>query len=139
MNERGHGWILFAAIILGVAGIMRIFDAIWAFRYHGVTPEHLQDALFGTNLKTYGWVYLIVGVILMLCSLAVMRGSQAGRWIGVVAGAIGAISAIWWMPYYPIWSVTYIGLGVVVIYALVAFGGPDAREVTLDPETLRRM
>lgn len=32
MNDRGHGWILFAAIVLGVAGIMRIFDAIWAFR-----------------------------------------------------------------------------------------------------------
>ena len=38
MDRRGEGWILFAAIALGVAGIMRIFDAIWAFRYHGVLP-----------------------------------------------------------------------------------------------------
>ena len=44
MNERGQGWILFAAIVLGVGGIMRIFDAIWAFRYHGVVPQHLEDA-----------------------------------------------------------------------------------------------
>jgi hypothetical protein len=123
MNERGSGWILFAAIILAVAGIMRVFDAIWAFRYHGVLPQNLEDAIFGTSLKTYGWVYLVVAVILILCAFAVMAGSQVGRWVGVVAGAIGAISAVWWMPYYPIWSITYVGLGVAVIYALVAYGG----------------
>ena len=78
MNDRGHGWILFASIVLGVAGIMRIFDAIWAFRYHGAVPQNLEDAIFGTSLKTYGWVYLIVGIILILCGLAVMGRSQLG-------------------------------------------------------------
>ena len=29
---------------------MRIFDAIWAFLYHGVLPQDLEDALFGTSL-----------------------------------------------------------------------------------------
>jgi len=28
MDRRGGGWVLLAAIVLGVAGIMRIFDAI---------------------------------------------------------------------------------------------------------------
>ena len=42
MNDRGHGWILFAGIVLGVAGVMRIFDAIWAFRYHGAAPKTLK-------------------------------------------------------------------------------------------------
>ncbi|HXY27141.1 MAG TPA: hypothetical protein VEH82_02575 [Acidimicrobiales bacterium] len=123
MNERGHGWILFASIVLGVAGIMRIFDSIWAFRYHGVLPQNLEDAIFGTSLKTYGWVYLIVGILLILCAFAVISRSQIGRWVGVVAAAIAAISAVWWMPYYPIWSLTYVGLGVLVIYALIAYGG----------------
>jgi len=35
MDRRGGGWVAFAAIVLGVAGIMRVFDAIWAFRYRG--------------------------------------------------------------------------------------------------------
>lgn len=55
MEQRGDGWIVFAAIVLGVAGIMRVFDAIWAFRYHGVLPENLENAVFGSSLKTYGW------------------------------------------------------------------------------------
>jgi len=133
MNERGHGWLLFAAIVLGVAGVMRIFDAIWAFRYHGVLPQNLEDAIFGTSLKTYGWVYLIVGILLILCGLAVTARSQIARWVGVAAGAIGAISAVWWMPYYPIWSLTYVGLGVLVIYALVAHGARSEELTSNEP------
>lgn len=45
MDRRDEGWLVFAAIVLGVAGIMRIFDAIWAFRYHGVLPENLEGAI----------------------------------------------------------------------------------------------
>ena len=127
MNGRGSGWILFAAIVLGVAGIMRIFDAIWAFSYHGTLPANLEDALFGHSLKTYGCIYLIVAVVLIISAFLVLSGSQVGRWIGIIAAAIGCISAIWWMPYYPIWSLTYIAIGVLVIYALAAYGGqPEA-------------
>ncbi len=126
MEERGDGWIVFAAIMLGVAGIMRVFDAIWAFRYHGALPENLENAIFGHSLKTYGWIYLIVAAILIVCALAVLQRSQIARWVGVVAGAVAAISAVWWMPYYPIWSLTYIGIGVAVIYALVAYGSRSA-------------
>jgi len=31
MDDRGGGWVLFAGITLGLAGVLRIFDAIWAF------------------------------------------------------------------------------------------------------------
>jgi hypothetical protein len=126
MDNDGKGWLVFAAVILGVAGIMRIFDAIWAFRYKGAVPEHLQSALLGTTLKNYGWLWLIVGIVLILCALGVMARSQISRWIGVFAGAVIAVSAIWWMPYYPIWSLAYIGIGVLVIYALVVEGGRAA-------------
>ncbi len=73
-----------------------------ACRYHGALPQHLEDAIFGTSLKTYGWVYLVVGVLLILSAFAVMSRSQLGIWVGVVFAALASISAIWWMPYYPI-------------------------------------
>ena len=126
MDNDGHGWLIFAAVALGVAGIMRIFDAIWAFRYHGAVPENLQNALWGTTLKNYGWLWLIVGIILILCAFGVLARSQVSRWIGIFAGAVAAISAIWWMPYYPIWSLTYIGVGIFVIYALAAHGSRES-------------
>ena len=125
-RTQGGGWIVFAAVVLAVAGIMRIFDAIWAFTYDGPLPENLQDALFGHSLNTYGWIYLIVGLLLIGCAFLVLNGSQVGRWVGITAGAIAAISAIWWMPYYPIWSLAYIALGILVVYALAAYGQREA-------------
>ena len=127
MDEKGEGWLFFAAIVLGIAGIMRIFDAIWAFSYHGALPENLENAIFGHSLKTYGWVYLVVGIVLIICAGGVIARSQISRWFGIFAGAVMAISAIWWMPYYPVWSLTYIVVGVFVIYALAVHG---EREVT---------
>ncbi len=89
-----------------------------------------QAAIVGHSLKTYGWVYLAVAVILIVSAFALIAGrSHIGRWIGVVAGAILAISAIWWMPYYPIWSLTYIAVGVLVVYALVAHGAREGISV----------
>jgi magnesium-transporting ATPase (P-type) len=128
-DDRGRSWLLFAGIVLMVGGVMRFFDALWAFHYHGVLPQNLEDAIFGHSLSTYGWLWLVVAIVVFLSGLLVMSQSQmaqwtgqVGRWIGVLAGAIISITAIWWIPYYPIWSLLYIGLGVLVIYALIAHG-----------------
>jgi len=121
--ESGDGWLFFAGTILGLAGIMRIFDGIWAFRYDGAVPDKLEGAVLGTSLTTYGWVWIVVGVILIVSSFAVLSRSQFARWIGIIAGGIMAISAIWWMPYYPVWSLVYIMIGALVVYGLAAHGG----------------
>ena len=126
MRPEGEGWLFFAGTVLGIAGIMRIFDAIWAFRYHGAVPDNLQNAIFGHSLKTYGWVYIVVAAILLLSSFGVMARSQFSRWIGIFAGAVMAIGAVWWMPYYPVWSLVYIFIGVLLIYGLAAHGSKES-------------
>jgi hypothetical protein len=117
------GWVVFASIVIATAGVQRIFDAIWAFRYDGAVPDDLQGAIFGRSLTTYGWVWLAVAAVYFLGAWLVLDGSNVGRWFGIVVAAIGAVSAIWWMPYYPVWSLTYVGLGGLVIYALAVHGG----------------
>jgi hypothetical protein len=126
MDDRGHGWIVFSAVVLGVAGVMRILDSIWAFRYHGVLPQNLEDAVFGTSLKTYGWLYLFVGIVLILAAFAVMTRSQIARWVGIVAGAVAVITSVGWLPYYPIWALVYIAIGIMVIYGLTAYGSRES-------------
>ncbi len=123
MEKRGTGWLLFAGIVLIWAGIMKVFDSIWAFSYHGVLPYNLEAAIFGHSLKTYGWVDLGVAAILLICGFLVVRGSSIARWVGIVAAAIAGISAIWWIPFYPIWALVYIVLAALVIYALAVYGG----------------
>jgi hypothetical protein len=119
----GSGWLFFAGTVLGITGIMRFFDALWAFRYDGVVPDNLQGALLGHSLTTYGWVWLIVAVILIFSSFAVLTRSQFARWIGIFAGAVLVITAFWWMPFYPVWSLAYVMIGMLLIYGLAVHGG----------------
>ena len=123
---RGQGWLFFAGTILGLAGLMRLLDSFWAFRYHGAIPDGLQNGVLGSNLTNYAWAWLIVGIVLIAASVLVMVRSQLARWIGYLAAVVGGLSAMTWMPYYPIWSLTYVGLAVLVFYALARYGGHQA-------------
>jgi hypothetical protein len=125
-ETQGSGMLFFAGTMLGLAGIMRIIDSIWAFSYKGALPDGLRDGALGSNLKNYAWLWLAVGVILLVSSGFVLVRSQFARWVGLFAAAIAGISAITWMPYYPIWSLTYIAIAVTVFYALARYGGPEA-------------
>jgi hypothetical protein len=119
----GSGWLFFAGTVLGLAGLMRIVDSIWAFRYNGALPAGLKDGVLGDNLTTYGWVWLIIGIVLIISSVLLLGGSQFARWIGFFAATIMAISAVTWMPYYPVWSLTYIVIAVLTFHALSKYGG----------------
>jgi hypothetical protein len=125
------GWLTFSAVVLIVAGTMRIFDAIWAFRYNGAVVDNLHDAIFGHSLTTYGWVWLVVGVILIVAGFLVLSptptlSAEISRWIGILAAAVAAITAISWMPYYPVWSLIYVAIAIMVIYGLSAHFGEEA-------------
>jgi hypothetical protein len=122
-EDRGFGWLFFAGTVLGLAGLMRIVDAIWAFSYNGALPERLEDSVIGDNLTTYAWLWLVVGAVLIVSSFLILTRSQFARWVGFIAATIGAISAMFWMPYYPIWSLTYVGIMVLTFYALAVHGG----------------
>ena len=119
------GWLTFSAVVLIIAGIMRVIDAIWAFGYHGAIPDNLQGALLGHSLATYGWIWLIIGIVLIAAGVLVLGPGDApsaeiSRWVGIIAAALGAISAMFVMPYYPVWSLLYILIAILVIYGLSA-------------------
>ena len=124
-DDRGSGWLAFAAVLLIFTGIMRVFDAIWAFRFNGALPDHLSDSVFGDNLDNYGWISLVVAAILLFAGFGVLSRLQFARWIGIIAAGIAGLSAITWVWYYPIWSLIYVILAVMVMYALIIYGGRE--------------
>jgi hypothetical protein len=124
MAEGPSGWVRFASIVLIFAGIMRVLDSIWAFRYNGVLPDDLDGGTLGSNLTTYAVVYLIVGALLIATGIYVLTRSEFFRWVGVVAGIIGGLSGAVWLPYYPVWALVYVGMSVLVVYALIAHFEP---------------
>jgi hypothetical protein len=126
------GWVTFAAVVMLVAGIARVLDGVWAFHYNRAVPDNLQGALFGNSLSTYAWTWIAVGGLLIFVGLGYLgigwlAGTQLGRWTGIIAAGLGGLTAMEWMPYYPVWTLLYVGIAVVVIYALVVHPHPGAR------------
>ncbi|HWS46853.1 MAG TPA: hypothetical protein VN636_13385 [Acidimicrobiia bacterium] len=121
-EEQGSGWLTFAAIVLMFAGVMKLFDSIWAFRAKN-TFANLPNATLGSTLKNYGWYWLILGILLIMAGFGVLNRSQLARWFGIVVVAVAGIASMAWMPYYPIWALTYVAIAILVIYGLAAHGG----------------
>jgi hypothetical protein len=126
-EEKGEGLVFFAGLMLGLAGVMRIVDAIWALRFEGNIA--FEDGLVGEKIDNYGWVWLLVGIVLILAGILVIQRSQFARWIGIIAAAVAGISAMFWIPYYPIWSLVYVIVAFTVVYALAVYGGREGAEV----------
>lgn len=122
-QRRGEGWLLFSAVVMITAGIMRILDALWAFDKDDEISEELQVVLWEDGLAAYGWLWLAVGVLLIAAGLGVLSGAEWARWFGIVVAALGAISAFLWIYVFPIWSLVGALVAFAVIYGLATYGG----------------
>ena len=124
------GWLVFSGVVLIIAGVMRVIDALWALQSKGALPSDLKDALLGHSLSTYGWLWLVAGIVLIAAGVLVLGptdrvGAEWARWVGIIAAGLGAVSAIFLMPYFPVWCFLYILLAVAVIYGLSAHFGDE--------------
>lgn len=126
--HRRLGQLIFAAVLMGAAGITLISTAVWAFSFHGVYSRDLRKALNGHTLTSAGVLFLVGGIVLIVCAAGVLVGPRVNRWVrlvgrlvGIVVAAAGAISSIWLVAYYPGWAVTYTVLGVFIVYTLTLY------------------
>jgi hypothetical protein len=126
--RRGANWLAFAAALLAVSGIFKIFDAFWAFKYDDDdVSEEVQTVLFENDLASWGWLWLGVGILLICAGFAVVTGAEWARWVGIVAASFAAITFLPWIYYQPLWTILSVTLAVLVIYALAAYGGGRVR------------
>ena len=74
------------------------------------------------DLTTWGWVNMVVGLVVFLSGLGVLSGNLLARTIGVVLASISLIANFLFLPAYPVWAIVVIALDVLVIYALTVHG-----------------
>jgi len=120
---RAVGWLAFAGTLLVISGAFKILDALWAFKYDDEVSDEVQTVLFEGDLASWGWVWLAVGVVLILAGIAVVSGSEWARWFGIFVAAVAAISFLPWIYYQPLWTILSVTLAMLVIYALATYGG----------------
>jgi hypothetical protein len=123
--RRWSGWLSFAAAVLIVSGLYKVFDAVWAFTYDddAEVSAAVRTVLFERDLAAWGWVWLVSGAVLIAAGLAVVTGAEWARWVGIVAASLTALAAFTWIHHQPVWTIVTVALSVLVVYALVRHGG----------------
>src|SRR5947208_15596033 len=85
---RGYGLVLFAGVLLLVAGFWNMIYGIAAIANSHVFVGNAHY-VFG-NQRAWGWVTLIIAVLMLLAGVGVMVGNQLARWFGVVVVGLNA-------------------------------------------------
>lgn len=109
---------VFAAAMMMIVGLFQFFAGLVALidgrNFYVTTPNFFLTF----NATTWGWIHLIVGIVVGVAGYFVLTGNIAARTLGIVLAGIQAVVNFIWLPYYPLWSILIIALDVLVIWSL---------------------
>ncbi|MCX5403110.1 hypothetical protein OHA37_04330 [Streptomyces sp. NBC_00335] len=106
-----------AAALMIFGGAMAIFEGIAAITKDTVFLA-TRHYIFEFSLAGWGWIHLILGIVLVFAGCAVISGALWARFFGVSIAGLGAIANFLWLPYYPLWALVLIAINILVIWAL---------------------
>ena len=113
------GWVIFAGVMMLLIGFLNFFYGLAAVLNDDVVVVGGQGAIIA-DLTTWGWVTMIIAVILVLTGGGLLTGAEWARWVGVFVVALNAIEQVWIFPAAPLWAFIVILLDVIIIYNLTA-------------------
>jgi len=125
-GTRGAGWVTFAAIMLGLAGVWNVIDGVLALnssKVYGVNTVYVFS-----DLRTWGWIVLILGGLQLIAAGTVVTGNEFARWFGILAAGVNALGQLAFVPVYPFWALMIFAADVVVIFGLAVYGGKKLRK-----------
>jgi len=114
--ERVTGWWLLAGVLLIVAGIANLIYGIAAVGDSKFFVENVT--LIASDLNTYGWLIVVLGVIQLTAGASLFVGGGWGRFVGIVAAGLNAIAYLLTIPAAPFWSLCLFLLSMVILYEL---------------------
>ena len=120
-EPRGAGWMAFAATMLFIAGVVNVVYGILAIDQSSFFVADERYTL--SDLNTWGWIMLVVGVVQLCAGLGVLARNQAARFVGVGIAGLSAIAQLLWLPASPLAALAILAIDVLVMYGLLAYGG----------------
>jgi len=118
---RGAGRVVFTAILLILVGVINIIYGIGALDDANIYANDTRFVF--TNLNTMGWALIILGVIQLTAGFSLMSGNAYGRIIGMVAGTLGAIGALFSIGGNdPWWSLCVFALCIYIVHGIAIYG-----------------
>ena len=115
------GFIVFAVIMMIMTGVFQALAGLVAI-FDNALYVAADSYPFRLSTPTWGWIDLIVGVLVASAGWAVFSGRMWGRVVGIILATLSAVANFLFIPYYPFWAILIIVLDVFVIWALAVHG-----------------
>jgi hypothetical protein len=115
------GFTLFAAIMMLMSGTFQALAGLVAI-FENEFYVATRNYLFQFDATTWGWIHLLVGLVVAFAGWGLLSGRTWARVVGITLAVLSAIANFLFLPYYPFWALTVIALDVFVIWALTAHG-----------------
>lgn len=121
---RGAGRAIFVSVLLMIGGVLNIIYGIAAIGNANFFENNTDFIISG--LSTWGWFALILGILQVVASISLMGGGTYGRWFGMFAASLSAITSLLSIPAYPFWSLAIFALDLWIVYGLAVYGEEDS-------------
>ncbi len=122
---RGAGRVVFAAVLLLIAGTLNVIYGIGAIDDANFYTANGTHYVFG-SLHTWGWITLILGVIQLIAAVSLFGGGAFGRVIGIIGASLGALGALLAIGTVPFWSLGVFALCLWVAHGLIVYGEDES-------------
>ncbi|MDN5915812.1 MAG: hypothetical protein L0I76_11990 [Pseudonocardia sp.] len=119
------GLAFFAGVMMIIAGVFGVIEGIVALFRNEVYVVGAEYA-FAFDLTAWGWVHVLVGVLVAAAGAALISGRAWGRAVGIMIASLSMFANFLFIPYYPVWSLLIILLNVFVITALCVYDRDSA-------------
>ena len=115
------GFTIFAAVLMILAGIWQAMAGLVAI-FENEFFVQTRSYLFEFDATSWGWIHLVVGLIVAFAGWGLLSGQTWARIVGITLAALSATVNFLFIPYYPFWSMLIIAADIFVIWALTAHG-----------------
>jgi hypothetical protein len=116
------GFILFAAIMMIMVGVFQALQGLIGI-FENEFYVATRNYLFQFDATTWGWIHLLVGLLVAFAGWGLLSGRTWARVVGITVVLLSALANFLWLPYYPFWALLLITLDIFVIWAITAHGG----------------
>lgn len=122
---RGAGWLSFASILMVLIGLLCIVQGVILIaedEIYVTGPD--SSVVIIANVKTWGLVVLILGLLSVAAGYGVFAGAQWARFFGITMASFTILSQVGLIfGAQPWFSLVVVALCVLVIYGLAVYGG----------------
>ena len=111
------GVSVFAASMMMVVGAFQFFEGLVAVandNFYVKTPNYVLQL----DTTQWGWIHMILGALVVVAGIFIFTGNIVARSVGILLAGLSALGNFFWLPYYPLWSITIIAIDVFIIWAL---------------------